>query len=117
MPRSCRRFTSWKSHHKSAGVQRAYSDSRRLGGLAAATTDHRTHRLVGPEILGAIDIEQRRELRARPVDATLDGADRAAADRRGVFIGEARSADQDQRLALVLRQLVQRGAKFLELQM
>ena len=85
--------------------------------LAAAAADHGAHGLVGAEILGAVDIEQRAELRARAVDAALDGADRAAADRRGILIGEAGGADQDQRFALVLRQLVERGAEFLELQM
>src|ERR1700726_3292150 len=83
---------------------------------SAVAADHRAYGLVGAEILGAIDIEQRRELRARPVDAALDGADRAAADVRGILIGEAGGPDQNQRLALVLRQLVERGAEFLEFQ-
>ena len=39
--------------------------------------DHRTHCLIGTEILGALDIEQRGKLGARAVDAALDGADRA----------------------------------------
>ena len=73
---------------------------------AAAAADHRAHRLVGAEILGAVDIEQGGQLGSRAVDAALDGADRAAADRRGVLVGEAGRADQDQRFALVLRQLV-----------
>src|SRR6476661_11109622 len=54
--------------------------------LATAAADHRAHGLIGTEILGAIDIEQRGEFRARPVDAALDGADRTAADRGCVFI-------------------------------
>src|SRR5882672_9342793 len=85
--------------------------------LPAAAADHGANRLVGTEILGAIDIEQGREFRPRAVDAALDGADRAAADRRGVFIGKAGGADQDQGFALVLRKFFQRRAKFLELEM
>src|SRR5829696_4554718 len=84
---------------------------------AAIAADHGTHRLVRSEILGAVDIEQGRQFRARAVDAALDGADRAAADGGSVLIGEAGGANQDQRFALVLRQLVERGAKLLELQM
>src|SRR5712671_642339 len=83
----------------------------------SVAADHGTYGVVGAKILRAIDIEQRREFRSRAVDAALDGADRAAADRRGVLIGEAGGADQDQGLALVLREFVQRGAEFLELQM
>src|SRR5581483_1562876 len=95
---------------------------RRTSRLARTTVlpvpaNDRAHSLIGAEILGAVDIKQRGELRARAIDAAFDGADRAAADRRRVLIGEAACADQDQRLALVLRQLVERGAEFLELQM
>src|SRR4030088_3214086 len=85
--------------------------------VLTVTADDRTHRVIRPEILGAVDIEQRRQLRARAVDAALDGADRAAADRCRVLIGEAGGADQDQRFALVLRELFERDAEFLELQM
>src|SRR4051812_19963844 len=84
---------------------------------AAIATDHRAHRVVGAEILGAVDIEQGTQLRAGAVDAALDGADRAAADRGGVLIGEAGGTDQDQRFALILRQLVESDTKLLELQM
>src|SRR5580704_14339182 len=85
--------------------------------LPAAAADHGADGVVGAEIVGAVDIEQRREFRARAVDAALDGADRAAADRRGVLIGEAGGAYENQRFALVLRQFFERGAEFLELQM
>src|SRR5260370_35766638 len=84
---------------------------------SAVAADHRAHRVVGAEIVGAVDIEQGRKLRARAVDAALDGTDGAAADRRGVLVGEAGGADQDQRFALVLRQLVERQAKLLALQL
>src|ERR1700704_4272723 len=84
---------------------------------AAAATDHGADGVVGAEILRAIDIQQGAEFGARAVDAALDGADRAAADGCRVLIGEARRADQDQRLALVLRQLVERCAKLLEFEM
>src|SRR3954471_14574571 len=88
-----------------------------IASSSAVAADHRAHGLIGTKILGAIDIEQRRQFRARAVDAALDGADRAAADGGGVLVGEAGCADQDQRFALVLRQLVERLAKLLELQM
>src|SRR5260370_40208857 len=84
---------------------------------SAIATDHGADRVVGAEIFGAVDVEQRREFRARAVDAALDGADRTTADGRGVLIGEAGGADQDQRFALVLRQLLEGCAKLLELQM
>src|SRR5215813_13842687 len=60
---------------------------------SAIAADHGAHRIVGSEILRAVDIEQRREFRARAVDATLDGAHRAAADGGGVFVREAGGAD------------------------
>src|SRR6266498_2343226 len=60
-----------------------------IASSAAVAADHRAHGLVGSEILGAIDIEQRGEFRAGAVDAALDGADRAAADGGGILIGEA----------------------------
>jgi len=87
-----------------------------LSPLSAAAADHGAHGLVGPEILGTVDIEQRRELGARPVDAALDGADGAAADRGRILVGEAGGADQDERFALVLRKLLERDAKLLELE-
>src|ERR1700752_3158987 len=85
--------------------------------LAPAAADDGAHGFVRTKILGAVDIQQCREFRSGAVDAALDGADRAAADRRGVLIGEAGGTDQDQRFALVLRKLVERGAELLELQM
>jgi RNA polymerase sigma-70 factor (ECF subfamily) len=47
----------------------------------------------------------------------VDGADRAAANGGGVLVGEAGGANQDQRFALVLRQLVEGVTEFLEFQM
>src|SRR4051812_42365702 len=55
---------------------------------AAAAADHGADGIVRPEILGAVDIEQGAEFRARAVDAALDSANRAAADRRCVLIGK-----------------------------
>jgi hypothetical protein len=48
----------------------------------------------------------------RAVDARLDGADRAAADMGGLFVGKSGCADQNERLALVGRQMGQRFAGF-----
>src|SRR5258708_35665194 len=88
-----------------------------LGASAAAAADYGADGVVGAEILRAIDIQQGAEFGARAVDAALDGADGAAADGGRIFVGEARRADQDQRLALVLRQFFQRRPKLLELEM
>src|SRR5262245_38331004 len=66
---------------------------------AAVAADHRAHGLVGSKILGAVDIQQRRQFRTRTVDAALDGTDRAATDGGGVLIGKAGGANQDQRFA------------------
>src|SRR6266851_390605 len=84
---------------------------------AAATADHGANRFIGTEIFGAIDIEQSAEFRSCTVDAAFDGADRAAADCRGVLIGEAGGAHQNQRFALVLGKFVEGGPEFLELEM
>jgi hypothetical protein len=56
--------------------------------LPPATADHGAYGFVRAEILGAIDIKQRRELGTRAIDAALDGADGAAADGGGVLIGK-----------------------------
>src|SRR3954454_17962854 len=84
---------------------------------AAAAADYSAHGFIRTEILSALHIEQRAELRSGAVDAALDGPDRTSAYGRRVFIGKSGSADQDQCLALVLWKLVERGTKFLELQM
>src|SRR5579872_4158760 len=67
--------------------------------------DDGPHGFIGAEILRAFHIEQRRKLRAGAVDTALDGTDGAAANRGRILIGKAGSADQNQRLALILRQL------------
>src|SRR5262249_34751111 len=48
------------------------------GRSAAAAAHDRPHRFVGAEVLGAVDIEQRRKLRACAIDAALDRADGTA---------------------------------------
>ena len=50
-------------------------------------------------------------------DAALDRADRAAADLGRFLIGEAARADEDQRLALRLRQVHQRALHVAKLDM
>jgi len=82
--------------------------------VAAAAGQHGARGAVRPEIVDAVDRQEIGKARTRAVHPALDGADRAAADVRRVLIGEARGADQDQRLALIGRQLRQRGAKFAE---
>ncbi len=79
-----------------------------------AAGEHRAGGAVGPEIVDAVDGEEIGQPGAGAIDAALDGADRAAADRRGVVIGEAGGAHQDQRFALIRRQLRQRRAELFE---
>ena len=45
------------------------------------------------------------------IDAAFHGPDRAAANPRRFFVGQARGADQNQGFALIARQLLERGAK------
>src|SRR5512132_1715989 len=70
--------------------------------------------LVRAKIFGTLDREQIGQARARAIDAALDRADGAFADRRSFLVGEAGGADEDQRLALIRRQLRKRRAEFLE---
>ena len=51
------------------------------------------------------------EARAGAVDAAFHGADGTAGDVGGILVGEAFGADQDERLALIRRQLRQRLAE------
>src|SRR6185437_8833029 len=86
------------------------------GSVAAATAaEHGLELAVRTEIVDAFDRHQLGEARARPIDAALDRADGTAADARGLLVGKARRPDQHQRLALVRRQLAERGTEFLEL--
>src|SRR5690606_7801714 len=49
-------------------------------------------------------LDHRRQRGARAADAALDGADRASTDLRGLLVGEAAGADQQQRFAPFGRQ-------------
>src|SRR5436309_3414246 len=89
------------------------NDPRRSA--AAGGGQDRAGRLIGTEVVGALDREQFGEPGARAVDAALDGADRAIADGGCLLVGETRRAHQHRRLALVGRQLRERDAEFLEL--
>ena len=53
---------------------------------------------------------------ARTIDAAFHGADGAAADFRRLLIGKARGADQDQRFALVRRELFERSVEIGEIE-
>src|SRR5690606_33581905 len=57
------------------------------------------------------------KLRARATDPALDRSDRAAADFGRLLIGKTRCPDEDDRLALVFRQLLQRRAEILEVEL
>jgi hypothetical protein len=67
--------------------------------LAAATARRkdRSRGVIRAEVLGTLDRQQVGEARARAIDAALDRADRAFADRGRLLVGEAGGADQDQR--------------------
>src|SRR5579862_5857518 len=67
--------------------------------VASAAGENGARRPVRAEIIDAVDGEQVGKPGAGAVDAALDGADRATANSRGVLVGEARGADQDQGLA------------------
>src|ERR1700688_2424168 len=71
-------------------------------------------RSVRTEIIDALDRHDLGQSRSRPIDAALDGGDRAPANLRGLLIGEAGRADENQRFALIARQFGERHAKFLE---
>src|SRR4051794_20174384 len=71
-------------------------------------------RLIRAEVFGSLDGEKIGKARAGAIDTALDGADRAPADVRGLLVGEAGRADQDQRLALIGGKLRERPTEFLE---
>src|ERR1700674_4186056 len=85
------------------------------GSTAAAAAEHRLELAVGAEIVDALDRHQLGQACAGAVDAALDRTDRAAADPGRFLVGKSRRADQDEGLALIRRQLGERGAEFLEL--
>ena len=71
-------------------------------------------RRVGLVAVGLDDRHQLRQVGAGSIDPALDRADRAAADVGGFLVGEARGADQNERFALIRRQLIERLAEFAE---
>src|SRR6202050_4666158 len=108
----CRRTRAAPSSRSTAESPTVVECLKRL--VASAAGENGASGPVRPEIIDAVDGEQVGEPGAGAVDAALDGADGAAANPRGVLVGEARGADQDQGLALVRRQLGERGTEFLE---
>src|SRR5687767_10302030 len=77
-----------------------------LATLAAAAGGHDgARRLIRTEVFRALDREQIGQAGARTIDAALDGADGAIADRCGLLVRKAGGADEDQRLALIGRKL------------
>src|SRR4051794_19109897 len=93
------------------------SQSDRGSTPGAAGRKDRTRGVIWSKVFGAFDSQEIRQPIARAVDAALDGADRAFADRGRLLIREARSTDQDERLTLVGGQLGERRLEFLELKM
>src|SRR5262245_31171374 len=83
--------------------------------LAASAGEDGASRAIGPEVVDRVDRHELGETRAGAADAALDGADRTFADLGRLLVGEAGRTDQDQRLALIRRQLRQRRAEFLQL--
>src|SRR5690606_34112369 len=85
------------------------------GGSGSRSGGVRSHHLrgdgVGAVIALAGDLQHLLKAAAGAADAALDRADGAIADLRRLLVGEAGGADQDDRLALVLRQRLQRGAE------
>jgi hypothetical protein len=64
--------------------------------------------MIGTEMIGALNREDRRQSAAGAVYPTFDGADGAAADLCGFLIGETGGTDQDERFALFGGQLFER---------
>jgi hypothetical protein len=64
---------------------------------------------------GTVSTPESRQAGACTIDAALDRAHRAVADFRGFLVGEAGCSDQNQRFALIGRQLQQRLAELVEL--
>jgi len=58
-------------------------------------------REIRAEIACAFDTQQFYQSDAGSIDTAFDGANRAAADIRGFFVGKPGSAHQDERLALI----------------
>jgi len=71
--------------------------------------------VIGAEIIGAIDGQELRKARTRPIYPALDGPHGAIADRSCFLIGKARGAHQNQSLALIGRQFGKCRTEFLEL--
>src|SRR5262249_18238888 len=71
--------------------------------------------MVRTEIVRPLNREQVRQAGACPIDAALDRSHRAIADGGSLLVGEARCTDQDERFALIRRQLGERRAEFVEL--
>jgi hypothetical protein len=105
-----------RSRLSGAPLRKSYALHRsRDTNKAPASSDHGSTCLIGAEVVDSFDRQQLGKLDARAVDAALHGADCAAADLRGLLVGEARGTDQDQGFALIRRQLRQRLLEFLEL--
>src|SRR5690606_22205143 len=64
------------------------SCSKQLRDVELPVADHGPDSIVRTKILRALDIQQGAQLGACAIDAALDGADRASADLRRVFVGE-----------------------------
>src|SRR3954469_401124 len=71
---------------------------------------------VWPQILGVVHGEQASEAGARPVDAALDRTNGAAADGGGLLVGKTGRSNEQQRLALVMRQFGERRTEVLEVE-
>src|SRR6476659_3216457 len=105
--------TSFGARNTEAGSSLAWSRSIPVmaGFASSALGDSRLW------LGGFVHAEHLAQTVARAVDAALDRADGAAGNLRGFLVGEARSSNQDQGFALVVRQLGQSGTKILHLHM
>src|SRR6516165_5242888 len=99
------------SSHAAAGVAPLHwiTNRRERAGV------YRAARPIGPEVRVVLNRQQLCELDPRAVDPAFDRADRAAADLCSLLIGKSGGAYQDQRLALIGGQLVERLTEFREL--
>ena len=63
------------------------------------------------EVAADLAFEDREQRFARACDTAFHRADRAMADRSGIFVGKSARADEDRRLALLVRKLVERARR------
>src|SRR5215470_4342254 len=84
----------------------------RLGGLQSGRIHDRPGLTVGAEIADTFDRKNLGKLSSCAIHPALDGTDRTSANFCGLFVGKARRANEDKRLALFGRKQFKRLTEF-----